>query len=89
MIEKIDTSKFQEPLEKASNKQAGSPSPVPKDNTDVSIQVNFAPLIEQATQPIQIDTEVIQRAQMLLKSGQLLSPENIQEAAKNMVKYGI
>ena len=80
MIEKIDASKFQEPLDKASNKQAGAASPVPKENTDVSIQVHFASLIEQAIQPMQTDTEVIQRAQILLKSRQLLSPENIREA---------
>ena len=89
MIEKIDTTNFQEPLEKASHKQAGSTSPVPKDNKDVSIQVNYASLIEQAIQPLQVDAEVIQRAKAILKSGQLVSQENIQEAAKNIANYGI
>jgi len=89
MIEKIDISQIQEPLEKASSKQSGPASPVPKNNADVSVQVDYASLIEQATRPIQTDTEAIQKVRMLLKSGQLESPENILEAAKNMVMFGI
>ncbi len=89
MIEKIDISKIQEPLEKASSKQSGPTSPVSKNNEDVSVQVDYASLIEQATQPIQTDTEVIQRVRMLLESDQLESEENILEAIKNMVMFGI
>jgi len=89
MIEKIDISQIQEPLEKASSKQSGPASPVPKNNADVSVQVDYASLIEQAIQPLQTDAEVTQRARLLLKSGQLESLENILEAAKNMIRFGI
>ncbi len=88
MIDKIDTSQFQEPLEKPTPKQSNSTGPVPDDNMD-SIQVNYASLIDQATQPLQTDAEVIEQARKLLKSGQLVSLENIQEAVENMVKFGI
>ncbi len=89
MIEKIDTSQFQEPLEKPTPKQSSSTGPVPEDNIDVSIQVNYASLIDQATQPLQTDAEVIEQARKLLKSDQLVSLERIQEAVENMVKFGI
>ncbi len=89
MIEKIDTSKVQEALDKSKPKQSDSVSPVPKNDTDVSVQVNYASLIEQATQPLQTDAEVIQQARKLLESGRLESQENILDAAKNIVKFGI
>ena len=89
MIEKIDISKIQETLEKASSKQSSPTSPVPKNNEDVSVQVDYASLIEQATQPLQTDTEVTQRARLLLKSGELESLESIMEAVKYMLRYGI
>lgn len=89
MIEKIDTSKLQEALEKSTPKQSGPLSPAAKNDTDVSVQVNYASLIEQATQPLQTNTEVTQRARKLLESGQLETLENTIEAAKNMVKFGI
>ena len=89
MIDKIESSQVPEPLEKPSPKQSGPASPVPKNDADVSVQVDYASLIEQATQPLQADTEVTQRARMLLKSGQLESLESILEAAKNMIMFGI
>jgi len=89
MVEKIDTSQFQEPLERPSSKQSGSVNPVQKNDIDASVQVNYASLIEQATQPLQTDAEAVQRARMLLESGQLESPESILEAIKNMLKFGI
>ncbi len=89
MIEKIDNSKIQETLEKASPRQPGPMKSVQKDNADVSVQVNYASLIEQATKPLQTDAEVISQVKKLLTSGQLLSSEKVQEAAKNIVSCGI
>jgi len=89
MIEKIDTHKIQEHLEKASPKPPSPMSTVPKDNEDVSVQVNYAFLIDQATKPLETDAEVIKQVRTLLASDQLLSPEKIQEAAKKIVSCGI
>ena len=89
MVEKIDASQFQEPLGKPSSKQSGSVNPVRKNDVDVSVQVDYASLIEQATQPLETDAEAVQRARTLLEYGQLESPESILEAIKNILKYGI
>ena len=89
MIDKIETSQVPEPLEKSSAKQHSPASPVPKNDTDVSVQVDYASLIEQATKPLQTDAEVTQRARLLLKSGELESLESIMEAVKYMLRYGI
>jgi len=89
MIEKIDTSQFQEPLEKPSSKKSGSVNPVQTNDADASLQVNHASLIEQAMQPLQTDDEVVQRARKLLESGQLECPENVLEATRNIIKLGI
>lgn len=89
MIEKIDTNQIPEPVDKLSPKQPGSAGVAPKNETDASLQVNYASLIDQATQPLQTDTQVLQQARELLLSGQLESPENIRQAAENIVKFGI
>ena len=88
MIEKIDTN---QPLIKseASSKQPDPARALPDNAADASLQVNYASLINEATQIPQTDTEAVQRAQELLLSGQLESPENIRAAAENIAESGI
>lgn len=88
MIEKIDTS--QHPIESGSS--PGLPNTaeaLPDNDADVSVQVNYAFLIEKAMQQPQTDTQDIQRAREMLFSGELESPENIHRAAERMVLFGI
>jgi len=88
MIEKIDTNQL--PLEPGSSSgQPNAAGALPDNNADVSVQVQYASLIEKAIQQPQADTELVQRARELLLSGQLESPENIRKAAENIVKFGI
>ncbi|NQV31731.1 MAG: hypothetical protein HQ515_03510 [Phycisphaeraceae bacterium] len=60
------------------------------DNTqDASLQVSFDSLIEQAKQVPADDGSAVARAKALIASGQLDTPENIQKAAQNILKYGV
>ena len=86
---KIDTNQIQNLLEQPSLSQPGSTKALPNNGADASLQVDFASLIDQANQTPQEDTEAVQRAQELLLSGQLDSPENIQAAAENIINFGI
>ena len=56
---------------------------------DAVLQVKFDRLMEQARKVPADDTEIIHRAQELLRSGQLETTANIKEAAENIVKFGI
>jgi uncharacterized protein YoaH (UPF0181 family) len=88
MIDKIDiTQPLMEPG--ASSGQANLPRVHPQNNADVSVQVDYASLIEQAMEQQQADAQAVERARQLLLSGQLESPLNIKEAAENIVKFGI
>ena len=88
MIEKIDTN--QHLIESAlSAGQSNNTSALPDNDADVSVQVNYADLIEKAIQQPQMDTQRVQQARDLLISGQLENPENIRNAAENIVKFGI
>ena len=73
----------------ASSGQANTPRVPPQNNVDVSVQVEYAHLIEQAMEQQQADAQAVERARQLLLSGQLESPQNIRQAAENIVKFGI
>ena len=88
MIDKIDAN---QPLIESgvSPGQPNLPRALPKSGADVSVQVDYASLIEQAMEQQQTDAQAVERARQLLLSGQLESPQNIKEAAENIVKFGI
>jgi SAM-dependent MidA family methyltransferase len=56
---------------------------------DATLQVNFDRLMEQARKMPADDTEIVHKAQELLRSGLLDTAANIKEAAENIVKFGI
>ncbi len=89
MIEKIDTSQIQDIVGKLSPKQPDSPKAPVDNSADASLQADYASLISRATQIPEADTKIVRKAQELLQSGQLESPENIREAAENIIKHGI
>ena len=88
MIEKINYNQITDFLKQQA---AGTDATkIPVNNEDAQLQVNFDDsLSEMAKQTEQTDAEAVQNAQQLLASGQLESPENIQEAAENIVEFGI
>jgi hypothetical protein len=89
MIDKIDAHKIQDFLAKSSSKQPGSVKAHPMGDVDISLEVNYASLIERATQTQQADAEAVRRARELLRCGQLESLENIEAAAENIVQFGV
>lgn len=89
MIDKIGTNN--QPLIE-SGSSAGQPNntrAVRGSDVDVSVQVNYACLVEKAMQPPETDDKRVQQAQELLLSGKLQSKQNIRKAAENILKYGI
>lgn len=60
-----------------------------QDDTDVTLQVSFADLINQAKDAAVTDEAALEEARGLLLSGQLTSPENVHSAAEDMLLSGI
>lgn len=89
MIERIDSNKIQDFFEKSASTQPNAAGRPPSNKEDVSIQVDYAALIDKAMQPSETDASAIQHARELLLSGRLETIENIREAAQNIVKFGI
>ena len=89
MIDKIDASQIQNFLENSPAGAPGQAKNVPSESADASLQVNYADLINGQAPAPEADAEIIQQAQELLSSGELESPQNIREAADNIVKLGI
>jgi len=58
-------------------------------DVDVSIQVNYASLVDKAMQPPETDGQRVQQARELLLSGGLESEEIIKGAIENILLYGI
>ena len=62
----------------------------PAADKNVELQVNFASLIEKSIQAdVKQNTDAVQNAKKLLKSGELDNIENVRKAAQNMVDFGI
>jgi len=88
MIGKIDPNQF--PLEPGSTPgQPNNAGAVPDADADVSVQVNYAFLIEKALQQPEEDEQLVERAKDLLLSGELESQVNFRQAAENIVTFGV
>ena len=73
----------------SSSGQPNPPGALRGNDVDVSIQVNYASLVDKAMQPPKTDDQLIRQARELLLSGKLESKDIIRGAAKNILKYGI
>jgi len=89
MIEKLDANQIHGFLEKSSSSQPNSAAAHPDNDVDASLQVDYASFIDGAMQIPQTDTQTVQKARELLLSSQLESPENILQAAENIITFGI
>jgi len=89
MIDKINANQIRDILEKSASQPANSSKTPTDSQPDASLHVDFAALIESAAQLPQTDADAVRRAQQLLASGQLESPENIRAAVENILEYGI
>ncbi len=92
MIDKININQIPDPRltgDGSSADQQNRIKPVADNKADATLQIDYARLIEQATQGLQTDIDAVQKAKELLQSGQLDNPANIREAAANIIKFGV
>lgn len=88
MIDKVEI--HQSLLDSAASTKPSNAGPAHTDNnTDVSVQVDNANLINKALQIPDSDPLQVERARELLLSGRLESPENFLEAAQNLYDFGV
>ena len=89
MIEKVNTNQIQSFLEKTPSREKNNVAAFTGNDAEVSVQVDYATLIEKAIKVPKTDSEVIENTKKLLLSGQLESSENIQKATENILNFGI
>ncbi len=89
MIDKIDSSNIQEILAKANGQNARNNNVKASEPLDASLQIDYDALINQAASIQESDQTAFDAAKEMLESGKLLSPENINSAAENIVAFGI
>jgi len=65
------------------------PGAIRGNDVDVSVQVDYASLVDKATQPPEMGDQLVQQARELLLSGKLDSIDMIKEAVENILKYGV
>jgi hypothetical protein len=87
MIEKIGFS--QNIVQSGSLSKQTSAQDIQDKNVDVSVRVDNSSLVETAQQCPQTDPNIVEKARQLVLSGELENPENIRQAAENIIKYGI
>ena len=85
----MQTRQIQELLRDSLSNPPDSNKTASNNSVDVSLQVDYASLINKAAQILPTDAEAVQRAQQLLESGQLESRQNIRQAAENIIESGI
>lgn len=89
MIDKINNTNIQDVLGNSLPKQANSNKAASANDVDISLQVDYASLIEKAVQLPEENNHAVQQAQKLLESGNLDTIENIKAAAQNIINLGI
>jgi hypothetical protein len=89
MIEQIGTNSQPFIESGSSTAQPIPPGAKRGSDVDVSVQVNYASLVDKAMQPPETDDQQVQRARELLLSGGLESEDIIKGAIENILLYGI
>lgn len=89
MIEQIGTNNKPLIESGSSSGQPNPPGAIRGNDVDVSVQVDYAFLVDKASQPPKMDDQFVQQARELLLSGRLGSIDIIKEAAENILKYGV
>ena len=89
MIDKINYNPIRDILDNSSAQQSSTAGTPANNEQDASLQIDYDSLIEKATQLPPTDPDAVRKAQELLLSGELESPENIRAAAENIITFGI
>lgn len=86
MIDKIDNNQS---LTGMSSKFPNARKILSGNDLDVAINRDYSSLIEMAIKSPQTDEKIIEKARESILSGEIDSPQNIQDAAENIILYGI
>ncbi len=90
MIDKINNNnQIPDFMDKTTPKQANTTGAHSDINEDVSVDVNYASFIDKTNQIQETDTQAVERARELLKSGRLENRDFYRQAAEYIIKYGI
>jgi hypothetical protein len=89
MIDNVQSSQMAHATGQTTLPHPDQPGKPATNESDATVQVTFAALINQALQASETQPDAVQRARALLQSGQLTSLQNIRSAAQNIVAYGI
>lgn len=88
MIEKINGEQRQRFVEKGEQNKTPVSNTRPNEGPDATLQADFGALLEKVKN-IPDDSAAVEKARQLLNSGQLDSPENLRQAAENILKQGV
>ena len=89
MIDNINASQAGHLLGKTSLPSPDPASKPAQGDTDATLQVNFADLINLAKESAVADTNALEEAKELLLSGELTNPQNVRSAAEEILRFGI
>jgi hypothetical protein len=89
MINKIDINISQPMYESEASKRQEINKTSAQINTDASINVQNASLLDSALNGAQTDPNLVAQAKEALLSGRLDTYENILQAAENIIKFGV
>lgn len=89
MVKNVDIHRIQDLMPKPVGKKGrnGQASDVP--SPDASLNVEYGHFVAEALGLPQADEQKVERARELIASGQLDTPENIREAAMNIIQLGV
>ena len=88
MIDPVNANQIQDLFAKPS-KVTNPTETGPNNGADATLEVDYDSLIKEVTQIPQTDAQAVQQAKELLASGELENPQNIRQAAENIVDLGI
>ena len=86
MIDKIVNNQI---LSNASSMLPNTKKTLKNNGLDVSINTDYSSLVEMAAKSSQTDENIIEKARESIRTGELESMENIQNAAENIFTFGI
>ena len=89
MIDNIHISQVGQPLSKTPLPHPDPANMRAPNDSDATVQVSFADILNQAKQADEANADAVQKARELLLSGRLTSPENIRATAESIVTFGI
>ena len=87
MINNINTSNIAGMNAKDLQKRPAG-KPTRGEESDVTVQVKYDSLVSRAVDS-DVDAQAVEKAREIVNNGQLDTPDNIREAATNIVQYGI